>query len=222
MFQDKWGPGVDINKFNRVSAKQMAEEEKLVRANEMLYSRIFTAHMDKLNQELEKLEPRLKYMSATEILQEDDIKRATCKLCGIILQSEAHMLQHKGLLRCRKQQAKNKGETYVSENKRPVHCDVCNRTVQRCKWDGHVLSQSHKDNVMIKDGRAFYCPICDKQCKGARPKRMLLNHLSRPMHLKKLLDPKNRASHDALINLYGFKINTTKLLKKIPHRVQVV
>ena len=216
MFQDKWGPGVDINKFNRVSANQQAEEEKLVRANEMLYSRIFTAHMDKLNKELEELEPRLKYMSATEILQEDNIKRATCPLCNIICQSEVHMLQHKGMLRCRKQQAKNKGETYVPENKRPVHCDICDKTMQQQRWSHHVNSKAHKLNVIIKDGTAFQCQICDKNFShGLRPKRMLLNHLSRPIHLKKLLDPKNRASHEAICKLHGFEIETTELLKKI-------
>ena len=209
-------PVTDFNLANKVSSEQLAAEEKLMRQNRMLYSRIFNAHMDKLNKQLEEIEPRLKYMSPSEIIQEDNIKRATCPLCGILCQTEIHMLQHKDMLRCRKQQAKNKGKVYVPENKQPVHCDICDKTVQRCKWDGHVLTKAHKLNVIITDGRAFNCPICDKNfTKNKDPKRSLRKHLCRKIHLKKLSHPRNRASHDALIKLYGFKINTTKLLKSI-------
>ena len=223
-------PVTDINQFNKISQEQLAAEEKLLgpiseylskgsdvtyyKSHEMLYSRIVTQNIDKWNKQLEEEEPRLKHMSPAEIIQEDNMKRATCPLCGILCQSEIHMLQHKGMLRCRKKQAENKGEAYVAENKQPVHCDICDTTVQRCKWDGHIGSQAHRLNVIIKDGRAFKCPICDKNFTGNKdPKRDIRRHLCRPIHLKKLSHPKNRASHDAVCKLHGFKIDTTKLLK---------
>ena len=225
-------PVGDINQFNKISLEQLAAEEKLLgpisdalskeskntyfKSHEMLYARILNEHMDKFNKQLEEIEPRLKYMSPSEIIDEDNIKRATCPLCGQICLSEIHMLQHKDMLRCRKKQAKNKGETYVPPHKRPVHCDLCDKTMQQQRWGYHCDSQAHKLNVIIKDGTAFNCPICDKNFScGTRPKRMLLNHLSRKIHLKKLTDPKNRASHDAICNLHGFEIDTTKHLKKM-------
>ena len=221
---------VDINVFNKISPEQLAAEEALIgpisetlsknskttyyKSSEYMYSQIFTKYLEKFDKELEEIEPRLKYMTPEEIIQEDNIKRATCKLCGLICQSEAHMLQHKGMLRCNKQQAKNKGKVYVPPNKQPMHCDICDKTMQRCNWDGHLLSQAHKLNVIIKDGRAFNCPICDKNFTGNKePKRDIRRHLCRPIHLKKLSHPKNRASHDAVCKLHGFKIDTTKLLK---------
>ena len=223
---------VDINVFNKISPEQLAAEEAMIgpisetlsrgskttyyKSSEYMYSQIFTKYLEKFDKELEEIEPRLKYMTPEEIIQEDNIRRATCKLCGMICQSEAHMLQHKGLLRCRKQQAKNKGEVYVAENKQPVHCDICDTTVQRCNWVGHIGSQAHRINVIIKDGRAFNCPICDQNFTGnKRPKKSLKDHLCRKKHLKKLSCPKNRDSHDALIKLYNFKMDTTKLLKEI-------
>ena len=230
MVQNKMNP-VDINLSNKISPEQLAAEEKLMgpicdklsennsvtyyKSHELLYSTLFNAHMDKLDKQLREMEPRLKYMSPSEIIQEDDIKRATCELCGIICQSEIHMLQHKDMLRCRKQQAKNNGETYVPESKRPVRCEICDITMQHQRWSGHINSKAHKLNVIIQDGRAFNCPICDKNfSNGVRPKRRLLHHLCRKIHLKKLQDPKNRASHDALVKLYGFEIDTRALIKK--------
>ena len=225
-------PVADINQFNKISQEQLAAEEKLLgpisdalskeskntyfKSHEMLYARILNEHMDKFNKQLEEIEPRLKYMSPSEIIDEDNIKRSTCPLCGQICLSEIHMLQHKDMLRCRKKQAQNKGETYVPPHKQAVHCDICDKTMQQQRWGPHIDSQAHKLNAIIKEGRAFNCPICDKNYTGNKfPKRSLRKHLCRPIHLKKLSHPKNRASHDALIELYGFKINTTKLLKKM-------
>ena len=230
MLQNEMNPVNDINQFNKISREQLAAEEKLLgpiseylskgsdvtyyKSHEMLYSRIVTQNIDKWNKQLEEEEPRLKYMSPAEIIQDDNMKRATCPLCGILCQSEIHMLQHKGMLRCRKKQAENKGESYLPPCKRPVHCDICDVTMQQQRWSDHVKSKAHKFNVIIQDGRAFNCPICDKDfSSGTRPKRMLKKHLERPIHLKKLSHPRNRASHDAVCKLHGFEIDTTKLLK---------
>ena len=216
MLQTQSTPVEDFNSANTLSSEQKAAEENVMKEYDMMYSQIFNRHMDKLNKELEEIEPRLKYMTPGEIIQEDDIKRATCPLCGIIYRSEIHMLQHKDMLRCRKRQAHNKGETYVPFEQQPVHCDLCDKTMQQRRWGGHINSQAHKLNVIIKDGRAFNCPVCDKNfTSGTRPKRMLLNHLTRKIHLKKLHHPKNRASHDAVCKLHGFEIETTKLLQKM-------
>ena len=214
---------VDINVFNKITPAQRAAEEQCMRQLEMLESRIFNREMARQEKQLAEEEPRLAYMTPAQIIQEDDIRRATCTLCGMLCQSETHMLQHRDMLRCRKQQAKNKGETYVPENKRPVHCDICDKTMQQQRWSQHVNSNAHKLNVIISDERAFYCPICDKNfTSGTRPKRMLKNHLSRSIHLRKLSHPKNRESHDAICKLHGFEFDTTKLLQKMQRVVKIV
>ena len=167
---------------------------------------------------------RLEYMSISEIIQEDEMKRATCKLCGTLCKSEAHMLQHRGFLACRKKQAENKGETYIPENQRPAHCEICDKTVQQRRWKQHTDSKAHKMNVIKKDGRAFHCAICDSNFKGGRPKRMLRDHCCRWSHLKKLNNPPmNRAAHDAICELHGFKINTDELIEKfLQAKIKVV
>ena len=203
------------NKLKPISQEQLQAEAKCMRELEMMWSRAFSREMERQAKQLLKDEPRLAYMNPDEIIQEDNIKRATCELCGIICLSEIHMLQHKDMLRCRKQQAKNNGETYVPWCKQPAHCDICDVTVQQQQWGRHAASQAHKLNVIIQDGRAFNCPICDKNfSNGGRPKRMLKNHLCRKIHLKKLEHPKNRASHDAICKLHGFEIDTRALIKK--------
>ena len=209
------GVETDINTFNRISPEQLEAERRCMRQLEMMEARLFSLEIDRQARQLEAEEPRLKYMSPGEIIEEDEIRRATCKLCGELCKSEAHMRQHKGMLRCRKKQAENKGETFVPESQQPIHCDICGKSVQQRRWKQHIDSNAHKLNVLKKDGRAFHCPICDKQCKGARPKRMLKDHLTRPIHQKKLTPTLNRESHDAICKLHGFKINTDELLKKI-------
>ena len=199
--------------MNQISPEQRRLEDKCMKELEMKWSRAFSAEMERQARQMLELEPRLAHMSAEEIIKEDQIKRSTCKLCGIICKSWEHLQQHKGMLNCRKRQAMNKGEKYVPENQRPIYCDLCDKTVQHQRWVGHCESQAHKLNLIIQDGRAFKCPICDKTFNGKRPKRMLKNHMCRRIHLKKLEHPKNRESHDALIKLYGFEIDTNALLK---------
>ena len=141
------------------------------------------------------------------------VRESTCKLCGIVLKSPAHMEQHKDSLKCRKKQAENKGETYTPENQRPVHCEVCDRSVQRLSWDGHLQSQQHRTKVLISRGDAFKCTICDWTAGGKRRKQGLQRHMKSQTHLRKLDYPQNRATHDALCKLYGFELNTNALVK---------
>ena len=214
----------DINLANKLSPAQRLAEEQCMKQLEMMEARLFSLEMDRQARKLAEEEPRLKYMSITEIIQEDEMKRATCKLCGTICKSEAHMLQHRGFLACRKKQAENKGETYIPENQRPVHCEICDKTVQQRRWKQHTDSKAHKMNVIKKDGRAFHCAICDYTGKGGRAKRMLKNHCEKWSHLKKLNNPPmNRAAHDAICELHGFKINTDELIEKfLQAKIKVV
>ena len=197
-----------------ISPEQLRAEEKCMRELEMMWSRAFSKEMERQEKQLLKDEPRLAHMSLDEIMKEDEMKRNTCKLCGLICPSWEHLQQHEGLLRCRKREAKNKGETYVPECERPVHCDICDKTVQQRRWSQHVQSQRHKLNIIMKDERAFQCPICDKTFAGKRRKRMLKLHICRVTHLKKLEHPDNRAKHDALVKLYAYDIDTSALIKK--------
>ena len=205
----------DINLFNKISPEQRLAEEQCMKQLEMMEARLFSLEMDRQARKLAEEEPRLKYMSITEIIQEDEMRRATCELCGTLCKSEAHKIQHRGFLACRKKQADNKGETYIPEDKRPVHCEICNKTVQQRRWKYHTDSKMHKMNVIKKDGRAFHCAICDYTGKGGRAKRMLKNHCEKWGHLKKLNNPPmNRAAHDAICELHGFKIKTDELIEK--------
>jgi len=198
-----------------ISSEQLKAEEKCMRELEMMWSRAFSKEMDRQAELMLKEEPRLAHMTPEEIIQEDNIERSTCKLCGYLCPSWQHVEQHKGKLACRKRQAANKGEEYTPESERPVYCDVCEKSVQHRAWSRHLDSQSHKLNLICRDGtRAFKCPICDKGFHGKRRKRMLKLHLGRKTHLKKLGHPDNRAKHDILVKLYGFDIDTNALIKK--------
>ena len=200
----------------RLSPEQRKAEEKCMKELEMMYSRIFKEVVQREHEKMLREEPRLATMTEEEIITQDEMRRATCELCGMVLKSREHMLQHKDMLKCRKRQAANKGEDYVPEQKRPVHCDVCDKTVQQRRWDQHIQSKAHKLNVMLKSGVGFQCFICDKPFEGKRAKRGLKDHMCCNMHLKKVvMCPLNREKHDTMVKKYGFKFNTAELIKKM-------
>ena len=71
-------------KLKPISQEQLQAEAKCMRELEMMWSRAFSREMERQAKQLLKDEPRLAYMNPDEIIQEDNIKRATCELCGII------------------------------------------------------------------------------------------------------------------------------------------
>jgi len=183
---------------------------------------MFKIEFERAERELLEKQNREGYFYTTdEMLEEAEEnvrlwkkRESTCKLCGSVLKSPAHMEQHKDSLACRKKQAANKGETYTPENQRPVHCEVCNKSVQKKYWDGHLQSHGHRKNVIISQGDAYKCTICNKQNKGQRAKRGFRDHMCSKSHLRTLDHPQNRDIHDALCKLYGFKLNTNALIKE--------
>ena len=167
--------------------------------------------------------PRLEKMTAIEILEETEQKQNTCELCGKVCKSQYHKEEHTGSLRCRKKQAEKKGEEYTPESMRKVHCDLCKRSVQQRRWEQHLESKGHKMKVLLKEGLNYTCPICEKTYNGPRKKRILRDHLCKKIHLKKLKHPGNREKHDAMIDLYGFKIDTDKLVSEsLTAKIKVV
>ena len=214
---------MDFNTKNVLSAEQRKLEEQFERENKLRLSRMFKIEFERTERKLEEKENREgREYTVDEMLEESEenvrlwkVRESTCKLCGMVLKSPAHMEQHKDSLPCRKKQAANKGETYTPENQRPVHCEVCDRSVQKRAWNSHVQSRAHRNNVIISQGDPFKCTICNKQNKGQRAKRGSRDHMRCKSHLRKLADPKNRTIHDALYKLYGFKFNTNALIKAL-------
>jgi hypothetical protein len=206
-----------------ISQEQRTLEEKCMRELDMMTSKIFKKVVVREYERMLKEEPRLGNMTADEIIAEDEMKRATCELCGMVLKSYEHMLQHKDMLRCRKRQAANQGKTYVPEEQRPVHCDLCDKTVQQRRWNQHNQSKAHKLNLTLKSGVGYQCFICDKRFEGVRAKRGLKSHMCCNMHLKKVvMHPHNREKHDAMVKQYGFKFNTAELIKKMQKKIKIV
>ena len=62
---------------------------------------------------------------------------------------------------------------------------------------------------------SFRCVICEKTYKGPRKKRIFRDHLCKKIHLKKLKHPGNREKHNAMIDLYGFNIDTDEEIKQL-------
>jgi hypothetical protein len=190
------------------SPEQRAAEDKCMRALEMKYSRMLKKRLVIEQERMLKEEPRLANMTVDEIIAEDEMNRATCVLCGTVLKSYEHMLQHKDMLKCRKRQAANKGETYIPEKERPVHCDICDKTVQQQRWNSHIQSQAHKDNCDRKDDKLFECTVCNKKfTRGQRPKRMLQKHLISCKKHGRLCreSDDNMRKHYEIIKRYAFK-----------------
>ena len=147
-------------------------------------------------------------------IEENVRKSKTCKKCGLYLRDYYKLELHRNSQLCKKRQASQKGETFVTKAQTPKHCDICNRAVLTYNWSKHLRTKLHQENVRILNEPAFECTVCNRVFIKGRPKRMLKMHLRSKKHLQKLLVPGNRYKHNAIRkkhNFTDFCIETTPL-----------
>ena len=126
-------------------------------------------------------------------------KSKTCKKCGLYCRDYYKVELHRNSQLCKKRQAEQKGETFVSKAQTPKHCEICDRSVLTYNWAKHLQTQCHLECVRIQNEPPFQCTVCDKIFKGKRQKLMLKRHLKSKKHVLNLALPGNMWKHNALL-----------------------
>ena len=140
-------------------------------------------------------------------IEENLTKSKTCKKCGLVMRDYYKLELHRNSQLCKKRQAEQKGETFVTKAQTPKHCEICDRSVLTYNWSKHLQTKCHLENVRILNEPAFECTVCDRVFnKGRRPKQMLKKHLSSKKHQKKLLIPGNKYKHKAILRKHFVKV----------------
>ena len=178
----------------------------------MFASEIAKRNAEKFRRESEeRLQRAFKRWGVTSIddmirqAEENMRKSKTCRKCGFFCNDYYKLELHRNGQMCKKRQAEQKGETFVSKAQTPKHCEICNRSVLTYNWVKHLQAKCHLECVRVMNEPAFQCTVCDKVFdKGARPKRMLKIHLKSKTHIKKLEVPANRSKHNALLRKHNW------------------